>query len=212
MRAYYGLPANGTRRDARTRSEAAIAEQLELDLSALQSRLQRAKGKLLAARSRRVAPQRDDKVLAAWNGLMISALATTGFALDEARYLERAEQAASFVLEHMRDPQGRLLRTFDGESARHAAYLEDYAFTIAGLLDLFEATSSPRWLRSALELQALLDQDYGDATGGYFRTSKAENLPHAREAHRRSRGAVRERGRAREPAAPGSAHRARTVP
>jgi uncharacterized protein YyaL (SSP411 family) len=97
---------------------------------------------LYRARQQRPAPLRDEKILAAWNGLMISAYARAALALGEEKYAQVAARAASFVLERMRTPDGRLLRSFKDGRARHNAYLADYAFMIAGLLDLYEATAT----------------------------------------------------------------------
>jgi uncharacterized protein YyaL (SSP411 family) len=132
--------------------------------------LQDAQRRLLAARERRPRPLRDEKVLAAWNGLMISAHARAALALGEPRYAIAAQRAADFVLGRMRE-RGRLLRSHSEGRARHAAYLEDYAFLIAGLLDLHEATGEPRWLREAIALDRVLEQRYEDAKGGYFATA-----------------------------------------
>jgi len=127
---------------------------------------------LYRARTERPPPLRDDKVLAAWNGLMLSALARAGFVLDESRHLERARRLATFLLEQMRGPRGRLLRSHHGGRAAIMAYLDDYAFVVQGMLDLFEATGEANWLAAAIELQARLDEHYwDDDRGGYFMTA-----------------------------------------
>ncbi len=128
-------------------------------------------GKLLRlrrARARRPPPLRDEKVLAAWNGLAISAFAQAGFALERADYVERARRAARFLLDDRR-ADGRLRRVAGGDGP---AFLEDYAFVVAALLDLYEADADPAWLREAVGLQALQDLRYADAVGGaYFRSA-----------------------------------------
>jgi uncharacterized protein YyaL (SSP411 family) len=123
--------------------------------------------KLYLARAKRTPPRRDDKILTAWNGLMISALAKTALALGENSYAERAARAATFVLGSMRK-NGRLLRSSKDGEAAHDAYLDDYAFLIAGLLDLYEVTGAVPWLEEAIGLDATLEEHYEDKRGGGF--------------------------------------------
>ena len=112
-----------------------------------------------------------------------------GFALGEPEYVKAAERAADFVLLRMRSG-GRLHRVFKDGHASGPAFLEDYAFVIAGLLDLYEAASDPRWLREALALQQVLDRRYADATGGgYFQTAHDHESLISREKPRRD-GAI----------------------
>ena len=135
-----------------------------------------ARPRLYAARRRRVPPRTDTKIIAAWNGLAIAAFARAGAALGEPAYVERARVTARFVLERMRR-DGRLLRT----DAGGAAFLDDYAFVAAGLLDLYEATFDPAWLREALALHEVLARDFWDAEhGGFFQTSAADEVALAR--------------------------------
>lgn len=143
----------------------------------LRDQLEAARGPLLAARGRRAPPARDDKILTAWNGLMISGLARAGFAFDRADYVRAAERAAEFVLARLRTPEGGLLRSFVAGEARQAGTLEDYADLVAGLLDLFEATSAPRWLEAARALAIELERRFADPAGGYAMTDHvAEQL------------------------------------
>ena len=108
---------------------------------------------------------------------MISAMARGG----EPGFVERAARAADFLLKNSRK-KGRLFRSYMDGRARHNAYLDDYAFLIAGLLDLYEATSDIRWLREAIALQQTLDEQYRDEkTGGYFLTSHDHEQLLARE-------------------------------
>ncbi|HLM28117.1 MAG TPA: thioredoxin domain-containing protein [Thermoleophilaceae bacterium] len=126
---------------------------------------------LLDARSRRVWPGLDDKRLAAWNGLMISALAEAGAALERPDYVAAAADCARFVLEDMR-PDGRLRRTWKDGRARLNAYLEDHAFLLEGLLALYEASFDPRWFAAARELADELIERFADPeAGGFFETS-----------------------------------------
>ena len=133
----------------------------------------RSRAKMYEERSSRPSPLLDDKILAAWNGLTISALSKAAFAQGPKgkTYLDRAEVAAHFVTEKMR-VNGRLQRTYRKGVAKIAAYLEDYAFVIAGLLDLYEASGNKRWLGLAIELQDQQNQYYQDEEkGGFFQTA-----------------------------------------
>jgi uncharacterized protein YyaL (SSP411 family) len=118
-------------------------------------------------RARRPPPLRDEKILAAWNGLMISGLAVGGRVLAEPRYVEAAARAAAFALERMR-PDGRLARSFKDGRARVTGFLDDYAFLAAGLLDLYEASFERRWLEAALALADETERRFADPAGGWF--------------------------------------------
>ena len=112
---------------------------------------------------------------------MISAQAFAALVLREEVYARRAERAADFLLTNLRH-EGRLLRRYKDGEARHAAYLDDYAFLIAGLLDLYEATGGLRWLREAIALDRVLEKNYEDAeNGGFFMTSNDHEQLLARE-------------------------------
>ncbi|HET9551486.1 MAG TPA: thioredoxin domain-containing protein, partial [Anaeromyxobacteraceae bacterium] len=130
-----------------------------------------ARAALLAIRSRRPHPARDEKVLASWNGLMISAMAFGGRVLAEPRWVEAARRAADFALGSL-VKDGRLQRAWLGGAAGPPAFLDDHAFLAQGLLDLFEATFEPRWLAEALALAEALERRFGDAErGGWFVTA-----------------------------------------
>lgn len=134
--------------------------------------LREARRKLLEARAKRPRPHRDEKVIAAWNGLVISALSRAGAALREPRYIGSAERAALFLRQHLVEG-GQLRRSWQGRLSPVPAFAEDYAFLGRGLLDLYEATAEPGWLRWAGELQQILDREFWDEkSGGYF-TSRA---------------------------------------
>jgi uncharacterized protein YyaL (SSP411 family) len=127
---------------------------------------------LLAARAERVRPGLDDKRLCAWNALMAGALAEVGAALGEPRYIEAATACADFLLGTMRDGDGRLLRTFNDGRARLNAYLEDHAYLLEALLDVYEATFDVRWYRAAREVADAMIERFGDPeNGGFFTTS-----------------------------------------
>jgi uncharacterized protein len=135
-----------------------------------------ARRKLFDRRRERPRPHLDDKILTAWNGLMISAFAKCGAAFCEPRYLEPAAKAARFLQTNLAS-QGRLLRSWRGEAGAIPGFAEDYAFLIQGLLDLYEAVWNFDWLKWALELQERQDELFRDeAAGGYFGSAAGDPL------------------------------------
>src|SRR5215207_7458650 len=135
-------------------------------------RLDEIKERLRAARERRVWPALDDKRLTAWNALMIAALADAGAALERPDYRDAAVACAEFVWRDMRDPDGRLLRTYNRGEARLSAYLEDHAFLLEALLTLYETTFDPRWFGAARELAETILARFSDLeNGGFFATA-----------------------------------------
>jgi uncharacterized protein YyaL (SSP411 family) len=133
-----------------------------------------ARAALQAARERRPRPLRDDKVLAGWNGLAISALAFGGRVLAEPRFVHAAARAAEFVLGRM-VKDGRLMRAWLAGEAGVPAFLDDHAFVAQGLLDLYEATFEPRWLEEALALSERLEALFGDPEGGGWFTTAGDH-------------------------------------
>jgi uncharacterized protein len=129
--------------------------------------------KLLAIRSKRPRPHLDDKIIAAWNGLMISAYARGAQVLDDSHYLEIATCAANFLKTKLYDPSHKILyRSYREGRSDVEGFADDYAFVIRGLLDLYEASFDVEWLKFALELQETQDRLFFDANkGGYFSTS-----------------------------------------
>ncbi|XP_039937628.1 spermatogenesis-associated protein 20 isoform X8 [Hirundo rustica] len=152
-----------------------------VQLSAL---LQECRQRLSSARAQRPRPHLDTKMLAAWNGLMISGFAQAGAALSEKGYVSRAAQAAAFLRTHLFDPNsGRLLRScYRGKdnSVEQSAvpiqgFLEDYVFVIQALFDLYEASLEQGWLEWALHLQHMQDKLFWDAKGfAYFSTEAGD--------------------------------------
>ncbi|HEX3361402.1 MAG TPA: thioredoxin domain-containing protein [Solirubrobacterales bacterium] len=134
--------------------------------------LDTARAELLAARAKRVPPGLDDKRLCSWNALAIAALAEAGAVLGRADYLDAAATCAEFILDSMRDEDGRLLRTYKDGRAHLNAYLEDHAFLVEALLTLYEAGFDPRWFKEARALAESMIDRFGDAErGGFFTTS-----------------------------------------
>ena len=174
--AFYGVTSRGNfeGRNILTarRTLDAVAQEQGLSEETLELELTESRSTLYALRAQRPAPGLDDKVLAAWNGLMISAFVRGAVVLREPEDLQRAAAAANFVLTSMRREDGRLLRSWRGAAGDAQGVVDDYAFVIAALLDLFEATSEPRWLEEALSLQSFLDSQFADEkSGGYFFTA-----------------------------------------
>ena len=135
--------------------------------------LARSREKLFSLRSKRPRPHLDDKIISAWNGLMISAYARAAQTVNEQRYLDAATRAARFVRASLYDEKSKILfRNYrDGRSAIEG-FADDYAFVIEGLLDLYEASFDIEWLKFALELQETQDRLFLDEkAGGYFSTS-----------------------------------------
>ena len=135
--------------------------------------LMRSREKLLTIRNKRPRPHLDDKIIAAWNGLMISAYARAAQVLDEPRYLENATRAAKFLRANLYDDKSKLLFRNYRESRSHVeGFADDYAFVIQGLLDLYEVSFDVEWLKFAIELQGMQDDlFYDEKNGGYFSTS-----------------------------------------
>jgi uncharacterized protein YyaL (SSP411 family) len=176
--AWYGVTAegnfeHGTSALWRNAPAEAVAAELRVDAAELARAMEGARAQLLAARAKRVRPATDDKVLPAWNGLMISALAQSWQVLGGEEDLQAAQRAARYALERMRQPDGRLYATARGGRAHLNAYLDDYAFLIQGLLDLYESDFDERWLREALALDGVLAERFQDADqGGFFTTAE----------------------------------------
>ena len=152
----------------RPKSLEQCAQILGRDAKDLDRELAESRAKLLAAREKRVHPGLDDKVLVAWNGLMIDALAQAAGVLDEPRYLEAATRAAEFILSNMRRPDGRLLHTWRGGQATLDAYLDDYSCLANALVTLYEADFDERWLEAAIELCDTILTHFADRDGGGF--------------------------------------------
>jgi uncharacterized protein YyaL (SSP411 family) len=160
---YYGITNKGNfegRNILNTpRSRMEVAKRLKISVKELNNSIEKSKEILYEYRKLRPPPIRDEKILAAWNGLMISAYAYAGLLLKNTEYIDRAIKSAEFVLKNMY-LKGRLFRSYKDGMAKHRGYLSDYAFMIAGLLDLFEATSNLKWLNKAIEFDKVLAKFY----------------------------------------------------
>ncbi len=148
-------------------------QNLSVDGQPVGSLVRSALTKLGKGREGRVRPGMDDKIVADWNGLAVQALARAGRALGEQSYVEAAVRCAEFVLTMMRDDSGRLYHALRGDGAAVPGFLEDYAFMADGLLDLFQATQEPKYLREAMALTSqMVELFWDDENGAFFQTGR----------------------------------------
>jgi uncharacterized protein YyaL (SSP411 family) len=181
FRDYYNITESGNFEGknipnvTRTLEDVAVAHRISV--GELQASLNESKQTLFDRRERRVKPDRDEKILTAWNGLMMASFAEAGIVLNRPDYTEAARRNAEFVLSNLR-ADGMLLRTWKDGQAKFNAYLEDYAFLTEGLLTLFETTGEARWLHETLALtDRMIDEFWDNNGGGFFFTGKShENL------------------------------------
>jgi uncharacterized protein len=160
-----------------TRSLEEVAVAHKVSVSELEESLKESRRKLFELRETRIKPDRDDKIITAWNGLMMASFAEAGVILNRPDYTDAARQNAEFVLSNLRR-DGALLRTWKDGIAKFNAYLEDYAFLIEGLVTLYETTGESRWLNDALALtERMIEEFWDNENRGFFFTGKShENL------------------------------------
>ena len=169
---YYGVTANGNFEGKNifyiSKELSAVAKELNLDLNQAKKILNDAHKILYQTRERRPLPLRDEKILSGWNGLMISAFVYGYYVLNEKKYLQQAEKSAQFILDNM-IKKNQLHRSWKEGEAYIPAYLDDYAFFISALIDLFEWTGNITWLKEAIKLDQVLEKDFEDKEhGGFF--------------------------------------------
>jgi uncharacterized protein len=145
-----------------------LAQKAGVKLDDLTALLAEARARLFEARNTRIRPHRDDKIITGWNGLIIAALARAAAIFGDREPLEAASAAAQFILKTMRTPEGRLLRRYRAGDAAIPAFLEDYAFFIWGLIEIYLADFDTSVLKTALELTEEMERLFGDPQGGYF--------------------------------------------
>ena len=136
------------------------------------------RNKLFEAREKRIRPHKDDKILTDWNGLMIAAFAKAGYILNEPKYIQVAEKAVEFILNQMKNSEGRLLHRYREGGADILAFIDDYAFLIWGLINLYEATFETSYLKNAIMLtEEQLKFFWDSSIGAFFFTAEdAESL------------------------------------
>jgi uncharacterized protein YyaL (SSP411 family) len=160
----------------RARSIESLAEEYDLDPGTVRDRLERARGQAFDARTERPRPARDEKVLASWNGLAISALAEGAIVLED-DYAEIASEALAFVRERLWDGD-KLFRRYKNGERKVDGYLEDYAFLGRGAVDLYQATGDVDHLAFAMDLAEAIVDRFWDADDGtlYFTPAEGEQL------------------------------------
>lgn len=147
------------------------ARALKLDVEELTEILDRGRARLFAEREKRVKPFRDEKVLTAWNGLMLAAFAEAAAVFRNQDYLNIAERNADFLLSELQT-EGRLLRTWKDGRAKLNGYIEDYANLADGLIELYQVSGDEKYLAEARRLADLMITEFWDAdAGGFFFTS-----------------------------------------
>jgi len=153
-----------------------VATQFSMSVLDVEKIVSESKRILFEKRSERSRPHLDDKIITGWNGLMISALAKGGLVLDHPEYLAAANRAADFLMDNLL-VDGKLKRRFRQGDVRFSATLEDYAFLIQGLLNLYEADHNQKRLQQAMELTEQQMQLFSDERGGFFDAIHSDDLP-----------------------------------
>lgn len=159
-------------------SSAETAEALKISEKELEKIIAGGREKLFAEREKRVKPFRDEKIITAWNGLMLATFAEAAAILDRADYLEIAKNNADFILENLQK-DGYLLRTSKDGQSKLNAYLEDYANFVDGLTELFQVSGDAKYLKEAGRLADLMITEFWDETGDgfFFTANNHEKLP-----------------------------------
>ncbi|MGF7059632.1 thioredoxin domain-containing protein [Brassicibacter mesophilus] len=140
-------------------------DEIEKDVD-LKAKLNEMRKRLFEYRKKRIHPYKDDKILASWNGLMIAALSYAGRAFENNTYIDAAKKSIDFIFKNLINQKGRLLARYrDGEAA-YLAYLDDYAFLVWGLIELYQATFEIQYLMKALELNRDMIRLFWDEKGG----------------------------------------------
>jgi uncharacterized protein YyaL (SSP411 family) len=180
---FYGVTAGGNFEGGgnilhREKSMEAMAAEEGLSVEDLDKTLRRSRTKLFSFREKRARPAKDDKILTDWNGLMIAAMARGGSVLGCKEYVRAAQRAADFLLGTMLDSSSRLLHRYRQGEAVMPGYVDDYAFLVWGLIELYEATFQTRYLRDALAItDQMLELFWDDEQGGlYFTGIDGEEL------------------------------------
>ena len=156
----------------RVRDADVLASMHGLAVADVEARLALGRAALIEQREGRIRPGLDDKVLTAWNGLMLATVADAARVLDRGDYRDMAVRAGEFALRELRRPNGRLWRTWRDGQAKLNGYLEDYACLASGLVELYQTTFDPRWFEAAVELADAMLAHFADPAGGFFDTSE----------------------------------------
>ncbi|MBV8857024.1 MAG: thioredoxin domain-containing protein [Acidobacteria bacterium] len=169
--AYYDVTEGGNFEERNIlhveRPAAEVAREQNVTVEKLTEAVERGRGILFTERERRIKPGRDEKVIAAWNGLMLEAFAEAAAVLGRDDYQEVAERNAQFILDTL-VKDGLLLHVSKGGRAKHVGFLDDYAFVVSGLVTLYETTGRLRWLEAAVTLTDKMVEEFWDEEGGGF--------------------------------------------
>ena len=155
-----------------------LSEEFGITVKKLREKIENTREKLFEARRKRIHPHKDDKILTDWNGLMISALSKASQVFNEKKYADAAEKAIAFIQSNLFPQEKKLLHRFREGEAGLPANIDDYAFLISGLLDLYETVFKVEYLKLAVQLQHVqidhfLDSEHG---GFFFTATDAEKL------------------------------------
>ena len=151
-----------------------VASESNITMDALIGKLARITSKLFQVRQRRVHPAKDDKVLVDWNGLMIAALARASQVLGEQRYLQAATKAADFILKEMKTEDGKLYHRYAKGEKAISGFVDDYAFLVFGLIELYETGFNEKYLQLSITLtKSMIEQFWDEKNGGFFFTDKS---------------------------------------
>ncbi len=172
---YFGMSAEGNFEGSNIlfipRPPMGTAEVLGMSLGQLSVAISQIKAQLYAVRSQRIPPSLDDKILTAWNGMMLASLAEAARVLERLDYLEAARRSGEFLLKRMVADDGRLYRTHKRGRSKLNAYLEDYANLVDALLELYQTTFEERFIAEARRLAAVALARFKSADGGFYDTS-----------------------------------------
>ena len=175
--AYYGVTEGGNFEEANVlnvpRPADEVAREAGTSVESLMAAVERGREKLFRVRESRIKPGRDEKIITAWNGLMLESFAEAAAVLNRHDYGEVAAKNARFILGHLRK-EGALLRTYKDGVAKLPGYLDDYSFLISGLTTLYETTGDVTWLEEALALTRLMiDEFWDEDEGGFYYSAKS---------------------------------------
>ena len=196
--AYYGIRPDGNFTEQATGNRGGsnilhlgapfedVAEEYGKSEAELRAAIERGKKLLFDVREERIRPALDDKILTDWNGLTVAALARAGMAADKPAWIEAAKRAVAFLLSSLRSPDGRLLHRYRAGDAGVTPSIDDYAFLVFGLVELYGATFDPEYLERAVEITDTAIGDFWDDENGGFAFTPEDGerlIVRARESH-----------------------------
>jgi len=179
---FYGISPEGNFEEGRSiphisETLQSFADRERMNLGQLEGALEEARKKLFQVREKRIHPLKDDKIITSWNGLMIAALAKGYQAIGDDTYAQAARKAADFILQQMRTAHGRLQRRFRHGNVAYPGFLDDYAYLIWGLIELYEAIFEVHYLEEALHLNQIMIELFWEEEKGGFYFSGKDNEP-----------------------------------